>query len=72
MNEERGQTFHCPLCGHHFHQEEGVCSGSCPLGKYCGLICCPRCRYRFVEESGTVNFLKRFLGKKKDEKEVGR
>jgi len=71
MNEEKNNLFRCPLCGNSFPKEDPVCRG-CFLGKSCGLICCPRCHYQFVDESRMLRFLKRIFGEGKGEKEAGR
>ena len=70
MKKGKENSFRCPLCGNIIEKENHACGG-CPFGKACGLICCPRCHYQFVEESKTLHFLKRILGLGKVEKEVG-
>jgi ferrous iron transport protein A len=56
------ETYQCPLCGYQFEfdpeRTTGGCS-SCPLGKGCGLVLCPNCRYEFPEESQVLNWLSR-------------
>ncbi len=60
--------YQCPLCGCHFDfdpaRNQGGCS-SCPLGKGCGLVLCPHCRYEFPEESQVVSWFSRLLRGKK-------
>jgi hypothetical protein len=56
----------CPFCGNEFTKGENECGGSCGLIGNCGLMCCPRCRYSFVEESKTVQFFKKIWPSKKE------
>lgn len=51
----------CPLCQHEFQLEEMPCNTGCPMNRICKVLCCPRCRYEFVEESTIVNFVKRLF-----------
>jgi hypothetical protein len=69
MNHGEEPLLSCPLCGNRFAAKEQACGG-CPLGKNCRRLCCPRCRYEFIEESGTVNWLKKFWSGRKSRKEA--
>ena len=53
----------CPLCQHVFPLEGAVCSG-CGMTGGCEMIKCPRCGYKFVEESKIVSFFRKFFNKK--------
>ncbi|MBW3625227.1 MAG: ferrous iron transport protein A [Armatimonadetes bacterium] len=57
-------SYQCPLCGFQFEfdpaRNTGGCS-SCPLGKGCGLVLCPNCRYEFPEESQIVSWFSRLF-----------
>ena len=46
--------INCPLCGYAFSREESDRCAVCPVNRNCGLICCPGCGYRFVEDSWIV------------------
>ena len=72
MNGEGENAIRCPLCGNIFQNDLSKCPKGCLWGKTCKLICCPRCHYQFVEESKTVNLLKRiFKGKRRSADEQG-
>jgi len=58
MENEKIHT--CPLCGYKFKEDELVCA-SCLLNKNCQLICCPRCKYTFTDESKIYNFFKKII-----------
>jgi len=45
---------HCPLCGYDFTEDEHQGCSSCPMNRYCKVVCCPNCGYEFVEESWVV------------------
>ena len=47
----------CPLCQHKFPLEGATCSG-CGMRGGCEMVKCPRCGYKFVEESKILTFLK--------------
>ncbi len=54
----------CPLCGYTFDEKAEGCRKGCPVqGKACEMICCPHCRYTFVETSATVRLLERMARK---------
>lgn len=57
-----GDDATCPLCGCHFPRQD-ACPSGCPLAGHCKTVCCPNCHYRFVEESGVINWLKRRFGR---------
>ena len=61
-------SYQCPLCGFAFEfdpaRNTGGCS-ACPLGKGCGLVLCPNCRYEFPEESQVVSWFSRLFKKAK-------
>jgi hypothetical protein len=48
----------CPLCGAPVNPGEAAC-GACPMSRGCGMICCARCGYRFVERSAVVDWIGR-------------
>lgn len=48
----------CPICGERV-EEGGAACGACPMGRGCGLLCCPRCGYRFAERSASWDLLSR-------------
>ncbi|HET9480648.1 MAG TPA: hypothetical protein VFP98_02740 [Candidatus Polarisedimenticolia bacterium] len=48
----------CPLCGASVGSGAADCA-ACPLAHGCSTLCCPRCGYRFVERSATLEFLAR-------------
>jgi len=48
----------CPLCGAPVTPGEAAC-GACPVSRGCGMICCARCGYRFVERSAIVDWIGR-------------
>ncbi|HZI93043.1 MAG TPA: hypothetical protein VFE84_02265 [Patescibacteria group bacterium] len=64
MNENPGGGWACPLCGAMVTEDQAAC-GACPVSKVtgraqgCGVLCCPRCGYRFVERSGWLESLSR-------------
>jgi Fe2+ transport system protein FeoA len=66
--ERRPSAYQCPLCGFGFEfdpaRDSGGCS-SCPLGKGCGLVLCPNCRYEFPEESQVVSWFSRLFKRAK-------
>lgn len=72
MKGKEKNFFRCPLCGNIFQKETHGCAKGCPFRKTCDLVCCPRCHYQFVEESKTVQLLKRIFGKARVEKEADR
>lgn len=53
----------CPLCQHRFDADEMACSSGCPLHAACKVLCCPRCHYRFVEESAIASALQRVVAR---------
>ena len=53
----------CPLCGYEFDEKNSECHKECPLNKECSMVCCPSCHYQFVNESKTVNFIKKLFQK---------
>jgi len=54
----------CPLCQYAIDPSQGGCRTSCPMGKSCSLVCCPRCHYSFpLPESKVVNFFKSLFAK---------
>ena len=61
-------SYQCPLCVCQFEfdpaRNTGGCS-SCPLGKGCGLVLCPNCRYEFPEESQVVSWFSRLFKRAK-------
>jgi len=72
MKGEGTNLWHCPLCGKTFQKESNGCSAGCAFGKSCGFICCPRCHYQFVEDSKTINWVKKIFGGKRGGKESGK
>ena len=57
MRTMKDGFFHCPLCGFEFEKHETACVHSCPLGKFCNLICCPNCRYEFPQAPQLLGWL---------------
>ena len=57
---EETKSVQCPLCGGRFPGRE-ACPSGCPLGNNCRTLCCPHCRYRFVERSAFVDWLGRLF-----------
>ena len=64
---ETPENVKCPLCGNEFVFDGRGCSGACPLGQHCNLVCCPNCHYSFPRDSRTVNLFKKIWRKKKDD-----
>lgn len=57
MKSVKDGFFHCPLCGFEFEKHDTPCVRSCPLGKFCNLICCPNCRYEFPQAPQVLGWL---------------
>jgi NMD protein affecting ribosome stability and mRNA decay len=70
MNAGAARTWVCPLCGARVSEDGSVCEG-CPVAmvthapRHCGVLCCPRCGYQFVERSSWLESLGR-LWRRKD------
>lgn len=55
----------CPMCSHRFEEAEGVaCCESCPLGKGCNLLKCPRCGYEIPREPRLVKAIRNWRKKR--------
>jgi hypothetical protein len=55
----------CPFCGFQINSLDKSCHTACPWGKTCNMICCPNCKYSFIEpESKIINTLKGLFTKK--------
>jgi len=69
-----GKKFlRCPLCGNIFAEDSLECPKGCLWKKKtCGLICCPRCHYQFVEESKIIQSAKKIFGQARIKKEADR
>jgi len=52
----------CPMCSAPATDVRDGCAG-CPLTRGCRMACCPRCGYRFVEESSTFGALRTLFGR---------
>ncbi len=69
MNDGEGQ-IRCPLCGHMFLKSKTACRPGCPFGKGCALTCCPRCHYRFPEESKIVGVVRKFWSGRRGKEKI--
>jgi Fe2+ transport system protein FeoA len=65
MRSVKDGFFHCSLCGFEFEKHDTPCVRSCPLGKFCNLICCPNCRYEFPAETQPFGWLQRLFHREK-------
>jgi hypothetical protein len=54
------RAWQCPLCGSLVEEGASPCDG-CPIAHGCGVLCCPRCGYRCVERSWTLDLLSGLL-----------
>lgn len=48
----------CPLCGFDFAENEHEGCPSCPVNRFCRVLCCPNCGYEFVEDSWVIGKLR--------------
>ena len=60
----------CPLCAYQFDSEAANICSSCPINHGCEKVCCPNCRYGWVESSSVVDFFSTIY--KKGKKKFGR
>ncbi|MBI5967079.1 MAG: hypothetical protein HY882_04370 [Deltaproteobacteria bacterium] len=73
MKGNEKKFLRCPLCGNIFAKDTLGCPKGCLWKKKtCGLICCPRCRYQFVEESKVIRLGKKIFGQGGMKKEAER
>jgi Fe2+ transport system protein FeoA len=65
MKTEKRDYSHCPLCGFEFEKHDTPCARSCPLSKFCNLICCPNCHYEFPPETQPLGWLRALFHREK-------
>ena len=55
VTETKSAAVKCPLCGLVFRTEdsESLCS-KCPLSRFCKLLCCPNCGYKFPGDVSVI------------------
>jgi uncharacterized C2H2 Zn-finger protein len=70
MNANPPREIRCPFCGKEFTEKEEGCKGKCGVMGNCGLICCPRCGYSFVEESRTIKWFRKLWNRNKGKEET--
>ena len=57
-----GRDIPCPMCSAPATDVRAGCTG-CPLSRGCTMSCCPRCGYRFLEESAALGALRSLFGR---------